>query len=240
MKRLLVALLLFCVPAPAHADTTVAGSVTGPMTAADNSAPCFSGGKGNKLKVCTGGGIYVAPNPSVRKPMSVTKGACRTSNGCTAATQRETTTNKINYFAADFANAATTCWQVDYWLPKNYADGSTFTVGLEWIPDADVSSGDVLWAVKLGAYRDGSTADTALGSAVNITDTFIAAGKFHMTPDSAAITAAGSPVGGDDIVIEVCRVGGDAADTLTGGSANQADLMNVFLTFPIDKVTSED
>lgn len=195
---------------------------------------CWDGTTGTHGKDCVSGGSY-SSYPKRRQYVRVTTGTCRTTGGCTTSTLAETTTNKINYWSASFANGSTQCWQVDFTTPENYP-GTTLTAGIEWLPGTGTTTGVVLWTVAMGAFRDGTALDTALGSTVNVTDTWIGTVTMQFAPESGAITPAGTPVGGDHLWVEVCRVGGDASDTLDG----TALLSGLYLTLDIDKVSTED
>jgi hypothetical protein len=62
---------------------------------------------------------------------------------------------------------------------------------------------------------DGDTYAAAIGTQVDVTDTFIAIDTLHVTVDSAAVTIAGTPVAGDVVRLQLKRNPSDAADTRT-------------------------
>lgn len=240
--RAMIAVCVVAFPAVAAAQPGArVRELFGPRGVTDGAIICWDGTDGAHGKNCTGDTLaYVAPYPKKAVPLRAVSGYCKTTNGCTTPSQTETTTNKINYGAAIFADDSTTCWQIDTRLPKNYVDGSTFTAEVSWIPDDDTTSGSVVWSVAAGAIRDQGTIDSALGTPVQIVDAWGAAGKLHVSGTSGAITAAGSPVGGDHIWVETCRVGGDGSDDLAGGASDNANLLTTYLIFSVDKLSTED
>lgn len=178
-------------------------------------------------------------SPKKRVYISATAGMCRTTNGCTDPTQQETTTNKINYFPAVFADDADDFWQSEFTLPENY-DGSTFTFAYEWVPDSDTTSGGVSFFCQLMSISDDDALDTAFGTAVEVADDWTAAGDFLRSAESSAVTASGSPAGGDKLFIQCYRDVDDGDDDLAGGTNDNMNLMGIWLTFGIDSLSSED
>ena len=87
---------------------------------------------------------------------------------------------------------------------------------------------------------DNDVIDTAFGTAIEVSDDWIAATDFHRSSESAAVTPAGSPVGGDKLFIQCYRDVGDADDDLAGGANDNMNLGGLWLTFEIDQLSTED
>lgn len=134
-----------------------------------------------------------------------------TTNGCASHAQGETTTNKINYkYLAFDASAEEYAWihmpTPDYW------DLSTITVTFHWTFAS--SSGDVIWGAAGLCRSNDDALDTALGTAVTVTDTALTAGDEHTTSATSAITIGGTPAKGDKLYLRVYRDADAGGDTL--------------------------
>ena len=199
------------------------------------------GGGTNETRFGTDGKITFGgtAKPKKRVYISATAGMCRTTAGCTDPTQQESTTNKINYFPAVFADDADDFWQFEFTLPENY-DGGTFTYAYEWIADSDTTSGGVSFFCQLMSITDDDALDTAFGTAVEVADDWTAAGDFLRSAESSAVTASGSPTGGDKLYGQCYRDVDSANDDLAGGANDNLNLLGVWLTFGIDALSTED
>ena len=78
--------------------------------------------------------------------------------------------------------------------------------------------------------------DAAFGTAIESNDDGTATGDYLLSPESAAITAAGSCVGGEELYIQLYRDISDADDDLT----TDAKMIGLWLTFPVNKLSTED
>lgn len=156
-----------------------------------------------------GGGDAVAGRQTIWVPASAMMP--RASNGCGIGLG-ETTTNKINYPVLDFDPATSEAAQFQVAFPKAWDRG---VVQAEYIWTTTGSSGGVVWAIAAVAISDDDALEAALGTAVNVTDTVIAAGDLHRSAETADITIAGAPAIGDWVAFQVSRLPADAADTLS-------------------------
>lgn len=134
----------------------------------------------------------------------------RTTNGA-AAGSTESSTNKIMSETFDFDASTAEYVQFKVALPDEW-DRSTVKVKVFWTFAS--SSGDVKWSIAAGAYSNDDAIDSALGTAVTVTDTALTAGDVHVTSATGALTVGGSPALGDLLWFEVSRVAADGADTL--------------------------
>lgn len=146
--------------------------------------------------------------PSATKSfiLTVAGGTPATTSGCSPAVQRETTTNKINYFSADFADGANSsmCWA--FQLPYDYNAG---TLSCTFVWETTSGSGTVIWGIKAIDVGDNVATDTAYGTAATATDTIQNTNRVHISP-AATLTIGGTPLGGDMCFFEVYR---DVTDT---------------------------
>ena len=167
----------------------------------------------NDIKIPTAGNIQ--PNGSdPKRGMYISAAALipATTNGCASLAQGETGTNKVNYKSLDF-DAATEeyAWLLAFQAP-DYWDLSTITIRFHWT--AASGSGDVIWGAAAVALSNDDALDTALGTAVTVTDTLLAAGDVHVTADTGAITVGGTPAKGDLLFLRVHRKAADVGDTI--------------------------
>jgi len=140
-----------------------------------------------------------------------------TTTGCATLAQGETTTNKINYKYLAFDGATEEYAWVHIPTP-DWWDLSTIKIKFHWTPAS--GSGDVIWGAAGLARSDDDVLDTALGTAVTVTDTVLAVGDEHITAYTAAITVGGTPAKGDALYLRVYRDADAAGDTLNSVDAH--------------------
>lgn len=155
----------------------------------------------------------------------------RTTSGPATLAKTELATNKANIQSLDFDASTIEYAQFIWKLPRQY-DGSTITFVPDWT--AASGSGDVIWQISARAYANDDALDQASGTAQTSTDTLITANDQHEGPASSAITIAGSPAGGQLIIVEVSRKASDAGDTL----AVDAKLLGITLRIGVNKKAS--
>jgi len=102
-------------------------------------------------------------------------------------------------------------WMTDI-LPKDW-DGGTITYRVYWT-SLDATSGSAKFSLSGRAFADSDTVDQAMGTAIDLDDTFLTAGDIHITAESNAVTIAGSPTGGQLIQFKFGREG--TSDTIDG------------------------
>lgn len=146
----------------------------------------------------------------------------RTTNG-PAEHKSETTTNKVMIVGHAYDKDTQQHAQFTVPTPKGW-NGGTFTVIYGWT--ATAGSGDAVFGCQARAYADDAALDQAFGAAVETTDTLLATGDQHISAESTAITPAGSPVGGQPLVVQVYRK--------TGGTLQTAILLWVKVLFTIN------
>jgi hypothetical protein len=152
-------------------------------------------------------------------------GTPQLTNGCAGHLQQETSGNQVNYISLDFDHEVNEFAQWRVRMPQGY-DGGTFTAIFLWT--AASGSGNVRWGIQARMLGDGDSLDSAWGTAVEVTDTLIAAGAIHFSPVSAAMTPAGTLSGGRYIIFRVYR---DAADTGSDTLPADAKLLGVSLKY---------
>jgi len=152
-------------------------------------------------------------------PLPASQGLSRATNGAAYTAPIETGTNHVCYVALDFDNATDeyACWVIP--APRDWNAG-TVTFIVHWTSTG--GSGTFCLAIKGGCLGDNVAIDTALGTAVAITDTFQNADRLHISPESDPMTFAGTPATAKWLVIEAMR---DVSEDTLGQDARVIGLI---------------
>jgi len=134
----------------------------------------------------------------------------RTTTGC-GVDSTELATNRVNTDQLLFDAATEEYAQAMVVMPSNY-NNSTVTCRFYW--SASSGSGAVVWALRGRAYADDDALDQAQGTGQTVTDTLLAANDMHVSPQTSAITLAGTPAANRPVQFELYRVAANASDTL--------------------------
>jgi hypothetical protein len=109
--------------------------------------------------------------------------------------------NELDHFA--FSSAAEEGIYLQFELPSTYKDGSVIRWGVNWDAVA-TASGTAVWGLSGGAFANDLALSTAFGTQRTVTDTLIAVGDRHRSPnDTTGITLAGTPVAGDWVTLKL-------------------------------------
>lgn len=98
-------------------------------------------------------------------------------------------------------------------MPKSWNLG-TITYQIVWSHAATTTNFGVAYTVKAVAVSDDDAGDVAFGTSVQVTDTGGTTNDIYISPESGAITIAGTPAAGDLVFFRMARVPADAGDTL--------------------------
>lgn len=132
-------------------------------------------------------------------------------NGATA-TDYFTGTNDNVVQSMDFDPSTQQYAQFGIQMPKSW-DESTLIAQFIWT--CATAAGNAVLSLSAGAFADNDALDTALGTAVNVTDGIGSAYDSMVSPETAAVTVAGSPAAEEYVLFEVSREAGTATDTVT-------------------------
>lgn len=151
-----------------------------------------------------------------------------TTNGA-EITSRETSSNVVNYHYAGFdTTTSEIAWFT--WTPPANWDAGTMKFKLYWTNTAGLTTETIDFDLAAVALADDGAIDAAVGTAVNVTDTWIAQGDLHVSSQSAAMTVGGSPAAGQQIHFKLSR--DVASDNMTG----DVDVIGVLLEYTVDDI----
>lgn len=192
---------------------TIVGAATGAGAGVDYIVVCVFDGTAWYLdSVAPDASSVLAARTQGRETIWVPAGAMtsRTTDGPASGTA-ETTTNKVMQRTLNFDPDTTQYAQFEVAMPKCWNRG---TVAAEFLWQAAAGSGVVRWGIQGRAFGDADAMDAAFGTAAEVNDTLGTVDTLRISPESAAVTIAGSPASGDMVVFQVYREAADAADTL--------------------------
>jgi len=175
---------------------------------------------------------------SMKQSVMLTAGAGRptTTSGCAAVAVVEAGTNDVDYCVLAFDKDTD---EYAFWgpiaTPDNW-DGGTLTAVFYWSCAAGVGGANktVCWSIQMIALDNDDAIDRAWGTAVTVTDTWIADADIHESAASDAITPATtvSREGGDLLFVRVMRdVSGDDL-------AGDARLIGVKIEYGVTSLSS--
>ncbi len=136
----------------------------------------------------------------------------RTSNGASASSY-EMTTNKVMVRTLDFDSTSEEFGQFSVQFPKSW-DLGTLVAQCVWTQANTTTNYGVVWGIQAVAFADSDPMDTAFGTVVNMTDTGGTNNNIYISPESSALTVAGSPTAEEVTFFQIKRVVGDASDTM--------------------------
>jgi len=127
-------------------------------------------------------------------------------NGCDNVTQIEMATNKNVYDVLPFEAGATKKAYIYVPMPLDY-DGGAITFQAYWAHPTGGSAFDVLIGMTGVAIDNAETMDVATGSNAYIADTGGTANTLYISPESSALTIAGTPTAGKLVYFVLFRYG---------------------------------
>lgn len=125
----------------------------------------------------------------------------------------ETATNRHMIRTLDFDATTQEFAQAEVQMPENWNEG-TITAIFVWSHAATATNFGVTWGIQGVAISNDDPIDAAFGTAQNVTDTGGTTNDLYRSPETAAVTLAGSPVANDVARFQVYRLPTDGGDTL--------------------------
>ena len=132
-----------------------------------------------------------------------------TTNGCGVKSD-ETAGNLVNRDLLTFDSAFIEYAQVWFAWPTGW---NTFSAAFIWKYDS--GSGNCVWDASARLYEDNTSLNGTWGTSALVTDNGLGTGIHHESPESAAITPAGTVADGRPCALLISRQPGNASDTLS-------------------------
>jgi hypothetical protein len=125
----------------------------------------------------------------------------------------ETTTNRVMRRTMDYDASTAEFAQFAIAMPKSWNEG-TITFQALWSHAATTVNFGVVWTLAAVSISDADALEAAFGTAVNVADTGGTTDTLYISPESSAVTIAGTPAELDQIVLQIARTPTDGADTM--------------------------
>lgn len=157
----------------------------------------------------------------------------RTTNGA-AAGSTETTTNKVMLAGLDFDASTIEYGQFAARMPKSWNEGTVAAV-FTWRHGSTTTNFKVSWGLQAVALSNDDAADAAFGTAQYANDEGGTTNDIYVSPETSAITIAGTPAAEDWVVFQVLRKADDGTnDTLAIDATLLGVTLYVTLNAPTD------
>lgn len=132
-----------------------------------------------------------------------------TTAGCAGPTKVEAGTNDIDYDVLDFDASSDERAYINFPMPASY-DGGVIQFRVFWTNAAGETADTIEIELSGRSLGNDEAIDQANGTAVAVTDTWIAQNDVHITDWSGDVTLAGTPAGNEYVHLEILRdVSGD-------------------------------
>jgi len=112
-------------------------------------------------------------------------------------------------------------------MPQSWNE-STITFEYEWEHPASATNFGVVFELAAVAIGDAEGLDPAMGTGVTVTDTGGNAAINYKSPESGAVTPAGTIAAGDQVILRFRRVPANASDTLAVDARIKS--VNIYIT----------
>lgn len=151
-------------------------------------------------------------------------------DGCSAHIQSEFPTNDVDIITLDFSGGTPATDEIAKfdWVPPQNWDASDFTIKCKPYWTAGAGAGTVEFEFSAVSISNDDPMDAAFGSAIASLDTLLAADDLHISPQTTAITIAGSPAKLDWVQIKIKR------DQANDTKPEDAKLLGFVLEYSID------
>ncbi len=136
----------------------------------------------------------------------------RTTSGASSGSF-ETSTNKVMGETFDFDTASDDFIQFAIQMPKGWDEGTLIFQIVHSHPSTTTNFG-IVFFMQAVAFANSDALDTAFGTAVSVTDTGGTTDDVFISPESAALTVAGSPGAEEFVIFQVYRDVSAGGDTM--------------------------
>lgn len=138
-----------------------------------------------------------------------------TTSGCAAQATVEAGTNDIDYDVLDFDKDTDEIAFANFQMPDSW-DAGVVQFRYVWTTAAGGAAETVQFELSGISFANDDAIDTAVGTPVAVSDTWIADGDVHISSWSGDVTLAGTPAAGELVHLEILR---DVSDDNLGGDA---------------------
>lgn len=136
-----------------------------------------------------------------------------TTAGCAGVAPVEAGTNDIDYDVLDFDSSTDENAFVNFQMPDSW-DGGVIQFRYVWTNAAGLTTETVSYALSGRSLANDEAIDQAVGTAIAVSDTWLAQNDIHVSAWSSDVTLAGTPAGGEWVHLEIMR--DVSSDNLTG------------------------
>jgi hypothetical protein len=133
--------------------------------------------------------------------------------GCAALATIASAANQPDIQTLDFDATTQEYAQFGIVMPKSWDEG-TVTFKAHWSHAATTTNFGVVWDLQALAVSDDDAIAQAFGTAQTSTDTGGTTNDLYSSPESSAITVAGTPASEDMVFFRLSRVTGNGSDTM--------------------------
>jgi hypothetical protein len=133
--------------------------------------------------------------------------------GCAALAGIASAANQPDVVSLDFDPTTQEYAQFSLVMPEKW-NGGTVTFRAHWSHASTTTNFGVVWNLQGVAVPNDGAIAVAYGTAQTSTDTGGTTDDLYNSPESSAITVAGTPAGGNMVFFRVSRVTGDGGDTM--------------------------
>lgn len=189
------------------------GDVVGPASAVDDRICTFDLTTGKLIQ--DGGATVAQLDTRGKHAIYIAAGAMRpsVSGGCAALSAAVSAANQPDIVTLDFDTTTQEYAQFSVVMPKKWNEG-TVTAVFHWSHAATTTNFGVVWDLQGVAVSNDDTIAVAYGTAQTATDTGGTTNDLYTSPETSAITIAGTPAAEDMVFFRVSRVTGDGGDTM--------------------------
>lgn len=186
---------------------TLTNPIVGTQTAGDNSTKAAS-------TAYVDAALTVA-SPVGRHAVYIAAGSMSPSvtGGCAALAGIASASNQPDIRTLDFDATTQEYAQFSLVMPKSWNEG-TLTFIAHWSHAATTTNFGVVWDLQAVAVSNDDGIAVAFGTAQTSTDTGGTTNDLYSSPESSAITVAGTPAAEDMVFFRLSRVTGNGSDTM--------------------------
>lgn len=127
-----------------------------------------------------------------------------TTAGCAVKATIEASTNDIDYDVLDFDTSSDENAFVNFSMPDSW-DAGVIQFRYFWTNAGGSSAQTVVFEVSGFSFSNDDAIDQAVGTPIEVSDTYIAQGDVHISAWSGDVTLAGTPAAGDWVHLEIMR-----------------------------------